>query len=102
MIVAVALCGAVLMPPAQYAEAWHPEPIIRQVDYWQVDQICRDYGGIDYRDAGKRYEACSKGLVIVLPKIGDGVSAQFQDCLLKHEMAHLAGWPADHPGAVYE
>jgi hypothetical protein len=33
---------------------------------------------------------------IILPK---GVSARVREAARRHETAHCAGWPADHPGA---
>jgi len=99
MLAALALsCGTILMPPAQYDTAWYPDPVYRLVDYWDVDKTCRSLGGLERG----RYEACTVHRVMVLPKVGNGVTKQFQDCLFRHERAHLAGWGYDHPGARYD
>lgn len=100
---AVADCGNIVMPPAQFLTPKVDAPI-RWVPYWDVDPLCRALGVVVVFGHG-RVEACNyrddTGWHIVLPT---GLDSETTTCLLVHERAHLPPnrWPADHPGGRFE
>jgi hypothetical protein len=36
------------------------------------------------------------------PDASDGVTNEWEACALRHETAHINGWPPSHPNAHYE
>ena len=90
---AAASCGTIIMPPAQFMQPLNYEPTIRVMDYWDVDAFCRTHGGIERG----RYQACSFGTTIVLPKIDPAT----MHCYFIHERAHREGWTAQHEQGEY-
>jgi hypothetical protein len=61
----------------------------------------------DVTDGGFQMQACSwtyGGIgFIILPEAGsDGVTSEWEACALRHETAHINGWPPSHPNAHYE
>lgn len=92
-------CGTIIQPPPEY---WGPlfyDPTIRTMDFFAIDTFCRQHGGA----SRGRFEACSFGRTIVIPRAGPGgVTLGQQACYFQHEKAHRMGWPGDHSGGSYE
>ena len=94
-----------------------------ELPFFRVDAACRDHGvraPAAFLDSGAgaagllnaitqggfEMQACSwrhggQG-VVLLPRIGEGgITRDWQVCALRHEIAHLNGWPASHPDAHF-
>jgi len=90
-----------LLPPPQY-DVTPPRPVIEHVIPWsEVQKICFDlvlkWNGSTEADIGRKrgWNGCS------------GISKDDNRCYVwriaddrvrRHELAHCAGWPGDHPG----
>lgn len=90
-------CDDISIPPPQYDHLSQLQPLIRIVDFWDVDGVCtRMLHGP--RENG-RYWGCNLGRVIVIPRIdADNIDLTCQQRIFRHELGHRNGWPADHPG----
>jgi hypothetical protein len=116
-------CGSVPLPPHRFDHTPAIKITLVQVPFGAVDIACRAHGVVAPRaflearpgamgllnevtQEGFETQACSwrngeEGF-IVLPIVGEGdVSPAWQACALRHEIAHLNGWPASHPEAHF-
>jgi hypothetical protein len=91
----------VQMPPPQYDHAPFLPYITLLVPLPNVDAVCRANG-----DLGASGQAIACTLlrarpIIILPMVEPGFcSKDDQARLLRHEIAHINGWPRSHPGAL--
>jgi hypothetical protein len=95
-----------VIPPSPYDHA-HPNLIIDQRNYYDVDPLCRSRfprsnfppvsGSLRIMgcaDIGDGRSPCR----IVVPLVGGLISEERQAMIIRHERAHCNGWPASHPG----
>lgn len=115
---AAADCEGVPMPPAEFDHKPSIHTFVRYMPFGIVDHECRRRisspiaisagPGIgpmldQINGGGFETKACSwkfagLGFIIVSkPGIG-GVTPEWAACALRHEIAHINGWPAWHPG----
>jgi len=93
------------LPPKKYDHPFKGELIIQYLDAGQLAAAC-----------GADSWACTEGningrCIIYIPRIGvhdvlgtgshQGVNAQGQEGLIRHERSHCNGWPANHPGSRF-
>jgi hypothetical protein len=89
-------------PPKRYDRP-HPNLIILEARLSQVDRMCRNIFGPRKFERFGRVLACasvSNGrspCLLILPRIGRGVSKGERYALLRHERAHCNGWAGHHP-----
>lgn len=92
-------CDGMVMPPTYLDYAPTPADHIVPLDvpFWDVDKTCRGFGaqrdgrmwGCEFSMAGSNF--------IVYPKGGTGLPDYLIACTKRHEIAHVHGWPSDHP-----
>ena len=117
-------CGDIPLPPARFDHVPTIRTFVTYAPYGQVAGICHAHGVrgpavfVDsgnnaaallsrVTDGGFEMKACSWRDVanlgfVVLPNRGEGVSGEWESCALRHEYAHINGWPATHPDSHYE
>ena len=116
-------CGGVPLPPHRFDHTPIIKVTVVQVPFGAVHIACRAHGVVAPRaflearpgamgllnevtQEGFETQACSwrngeEGFV-VLPIVGEGdVTPDWQACALRHEIAHLNGWPASHPDSYF-
>ena len=88
------LPSGVLAPP-QY---WEYQPLkapvlLRDVPPAEVERLCPNFG------SGTPFNACAvlEHHTCYVFIRNDGIHEDFYADLVRHEMAHCRGWPADHP-----
>lgn len=97
------IAGFIDLPPEQYDRAPDVQVNITTMPYMKIDRVCR-WPMQSAEGEGGRIEGCARFLgkvcYVVVPSV-DGVlvTKATQQRLLRHELAHCNGWPADHPGA---
>lgn len=96
---ALADCGIIIMPPAQFNHPLAYDPTIHLMNYWALDRFCRGKGVV--ASTGARVEACSVAAARTM-WLPSGVSAERQKCYFIHERGHLEGWTSRHEGGRYE
>ena len=113
MILRAAVCAMLLavpasaacripMPPPKYAGPTWYDPTIRILPYWDVDAACLSMG-VPHLYFGERFDACAPAPYMILSRVGvAGITLEDQRCEFFHERGHLAGWPANHPGEVFQ
>jgi len=89
------------VPPARYTQMAAPD--YELVTFTSQAELVRSCGG----DRWSRYLACALTDAPVIHMMSDNFFAQiagdphkgrrWKDCLIAHEVAHLNGWPGDHP-----
>lgn len=117
-VLAVCLASAafagddVVLPPAQYDHPFTGELHVISAPYWEINKRCRGH------EQNARVQACAATTwmrataaepahmrcIIVLPAYDPviGVTNEFLALLMRHEIGHCNGWPADHAGGHYE
>lgn len=85
-------------PPAIYAKECETPPGLElRLPLNRLNVVCRQLGITTER----LINGCSiwgyGGFLVIVPKVGVGISQTDQDAVRKHEEAHGCGWPADHP-----
>ena len=87
--------GAVLLPPPQFDRP-NPAVEIREVPYNRVHLECGGRKALgEWRTEGCAYTHMSPPLIII--PTASSVGKRKHACLLRHELAHINGWPHDHP-----
>lgn len=93
-------------PPARF-DHWHPNLIIQEMDYFDVDPLCRGRfprSNFPPVTGSQRIMGCAdigNGAApcrIVVPIGGGAISDEKRALIIRHERAHCNGWPANHPG----
>lgn len=95
-------CGPLAMPPAMYDNIPLPtNTFYRPLPWYQLQQICFEYGGIQGGCTQTEILQGVKFKIIHYPLLGaDGFTDKnLQACIIYHEEAHAKGWPGDHPEA---
>lgn len=98
-------CTGVIVPPPQYDHAPTRPFIDYRTHFWDINSACRKFGDFSYEPFGYRLWGCivpGKIDGVPLRIVPDDQDAEFTACLIRHENAHLNGWPANHPGGSYE
>ena len=99
----VLLTAFATLPPNEYDRPVSIQVKISTIPYMEVDKVC-SWPMRSEEAMGGRIEGCARVYnsvcYIVMPAV-DGVfmTKEKHKRLLKHELAHCNGWPADHPGA---
>jgi hypothetical protein len=88
----------IIPPPAMYDHAYPGKLTVRQGTMAQVEYYCHTMQGIvsEHRELGCSIPA-GRSCFIVIPRIGEQVTASIQAQIRRHEIAHCNGWPANHP-----
>ena len=116
-------CGDIPLPPARFDHVPTMPTFVSYVPFGQIGTLCRIHGvhgpamfvasgssGAAFlsqvTDGGFEIKACSwisggKFGHVVLPR-ADSVTSEWSACALRHEYAHINGWPASHPDGHYE
>jgi hypothetical protein len=116
-------CGDIPLPPVRFDHAPTLPTFVSYLPFGQIGVVCRAHGvygpaafvasgssGAAFlsqvTDGGFEIKACSwitggKFGHVVLPR-ADSVTSEWSACALRHEYAHINGWPASHPDGHYE
>lgn len=88
--------GTPLLPPSEYDHPYPGDVQINLMDSQFVGKECRAWSGqpAPFDAAGCAWVADDDTCVVVLA--GRTRKAPIAD-ILRHEIAHCNGWPADHP-----
>jgi len=84
-------------PPNECSFERTGDVYVAEVDYWVIDEMCRQAGVVvpeDRRcDAYAQVKRPNEPCIMVLPLVGSGgvTEAQYQDLKL-HELGHCNGW----------
>jgi hypothetical protein len=89
-------------PPARYAGPYTGELTVIVADFKRIPHLCRqlfiDAGITNFR-VSQRQRGCAHveadRCTIVIPR-GHAYGSS-QEAVMRHELGHCAGWPADHP-----
>jgi len=91
------------LPPKRYDHS-HPDLVILETRFSQVDNMCRGIFGRRKFERFGRVLACAavgngkSPCILILPKAGgSGVSKAERAALFRHERAHCNGWAGHHP-----
>lgn len=90
--------NAVTLPPERYDALARNVEVIELDSVRQVNKACRAMFG--WMASGVRpVEGCANvaSRIIILPSV-EAIGQRKYDCILRHEMGHVNGWPADHRG----
>lgn len=82
----------VLPPPAQYAGPYRGQLTEQQLPVEEVPPTCRALGVSHAYAWGCSGMIAPGHCMIVIPKVGRGVSAFTQEEIRKHELGHCNGW----------
>lgn len=115
-------CGSVPLPPARFDRPLPNRVIVMHVPFGLIDNACRARGVLaptafmgsnrtlalldQVSGNGFEIQACSwtsgEDRFVLLPSVGTGgITEDFDQCALRHEIGHLNGWPSTHPDAHF-
>lgn len=85
--------GGAVRPPRRYQG--DTTATVELLDPERVPPLCKALGG--FSPPGQYAVACATGRTIVMPNPCRWPNRSDYADLLCHEMAHVNGWPSDHP-----
>lgn len=90
--------NAVTLPPERYDRPARNVEVVELNSRRAVDKACRAMFGWMAQGIGS-VEGCANApqRIIILPSV-KAIGQRRYDCILRHEMGHINGWPADHRG----
>jgi len=90
------------LPPAIYDHA--PSGVVEahSGSLSDLEYLCHTQWRIVTNNVSVGCSWPSRGVwIVILPRIGGEVTPELQARVWRHEIGHVNGWPADHPGARY-
>jgi hypothetical protein len=87
-------------PPARFDHPYHGKLTIYSLPQAEVARRCKMLVGIDaaaYQLRGCSLYLGTPGTLCVIVMIDEPYGNQTPTAVLRHEIGHCNGWPADHP-----
>jgi hypothetical protein len=99
-LAAPALADPAVMPPAKYDGTWRGKVTVKHYGDLRLRWECR----APFPVYGCAYLPAANHCVVYMLPVGTRtrarvISRNFYNLMLRHEIAHCAGWHRSHPGA---